>query len=136
MATWYSNGLRVQDVSTVSRDGLLATAKWALVTRVGGQELRAGEEMFHLECSNCHTVDGYNGVRLLVRGWRQEFADYQLQRLNELKGFMPPFAGTAEERRALARWLFETGRGQPFSRVVERAGATPDGGATTGEVAR
>ena len=50
-------------------------------------------------------VDGYNGMRGLVRGWTPEFADYQLQHLNRLKGFMPPFAGTEEERRALAAYL-------------------------------
>jgi len=52
---------------------------------------------------------------LMVKGWREEFVDYQLQHLNELKGFMPPFVGSDAERRVLARWLANLGREEPFS---------------------
>ena len=111
----YSNGIRVQDVSAISQTGVLPAAKWATVTDPGGgQELRAGAEMFRIECRSCHTLDGYNAVRPLVKGWREEFIDYQLQRLNELKGFMPPFVGRPAERRALARWLAEVGGSGPL----------------------
>ena len=41
----------------------------------------------------------------LLRGWDEGYIDYQLTRLNMLKGFMPPFCGNAEERRALAHYL-------------------------------
>jgi hypothetical protein len=33
--------------------------------------------------------------------------DQALQRLHRLRGFMPPFVGTEEERKALAKWLAE-----------------------------
>ena len=41
--------------------------------------------------------------------------DYQLVHLNELKGFMPPFVGTDDERRALAAWLINLNP-QPVTR--------------------
>jgi mono/diheme cytochrome c family protein len=50
-------------------------------------------------------VDGYNAIRPLIRGWRESFITGQLRHLDELKGFMPPFAGNDEERRALAHYL-------------------------------
>jgi len=112
----YSNGIRKQDVSRLAETGLLPAAKWVKVASVEpGRELLAGAEVFRVGCRNCHTIDGYNGVRLLVKGWREDFIDYQVQRLNELKAVMPPFAGTPAERRALARWLFQVGRSAPFT---------------------
>jgi cytochrome bd-type quinol oxidase subunit 1 len=132
----YSNGIRVQDVSAISQAGVLQVAKWAGVTDPGGgQELRAGAEIFRIECRSCHTVDGYNAIRPFVKGWREEFVDYQLQRLSELKGFMPPFIGRPVERRALARWLAEVGRSGPFSTPVAQARAE-DASAGTREVTR
>jgi len=44
-------------------------------------------------------------VRLLVKGWPEPFIEHQLTYLDQLKGFMPPFVGNPEERRALAKWL-------------------------------
>jgi mono/diheme cytochrome c family protein len=65
----------------------------------------AGREVINIACAHCHTVDGYNGVRLLVKGWSARFIDSQLQHLDQLKGFMPPFPGNPTERTALAKWL-------------------------------
>jgi mono/diheme cytochrome c family protein len=111
----YSNAIRVADADRLRRDGVLATAKWVTAGRlVDADPDRAGYEIFRTECRSCHTIDGYNGIRVLVKGWREDFIDYQLQHLNELKGFMPPFLGTEAERTALARWLAQLGRRRPF----------------------
>ena len=48
---------------------------------------------------------GYNGVAPLVHGWSAEYTARQLQHLDTLKGFMPPFMGNDAERRDLALWL-------------------------------
>jgi len=40
-----------------------------------------------------------------IEGWDEEFIDHQLDNLDQLKGFMPPFMGSVDERHALARWL-------------------------------
>jgi mono/diheme cytochrome c family protein len=125
----YSNAIRVADAGRLRRDGVLATAKWVTVRRPAEDPARAGYEIFRTECRSCHTIDGYNGIRVLVKGWREDFIDYQLQHLNELKGFMPPFLGTEHERRVLARWLADLGRGRPFEgdwfRARGPAGGTP-----------
>lgn len=124
----YSNQVRVDEVAELNQEGVLAAAKWSSVGGVGpagepppghqthgldcsachavkGNELEAGHEVFKLECSACHTVRGYNPVAPLVKDWSEEYIDFQLQRLDELKPFMPPFIGTEEEREALAAWL-------------------------------
>jgi mono/diheme cytochrome c family protein len=120
----YSNGIRLGEVAAIRRAGILASAKWVTVRDAADPDWQhVGREIFRTECRACHTVDGYNGIRPMVKGWREEFLDYQLQHLNELKGFMPPFVGTEQERHALARWLAYLGQEQPFSEGLSLAKA-------------
>jgi cytochrome bd-type quinol oxidase subunit 1 len=102
----YSNAIRPQEVEEISRAGFLPQARWTTVHEVDpGNRLRAGEELFRFQCASCHSVGGYNAIRPLIQGWRESFLINQLRHLDELKGFMPPFVGTEEERRALAHYL-------------------------------
>lgn len=41
----------------------------------------------------------------MIYGWDEKMIDQALQRLHRLRGFMPPFVGTEDERKALAKWL-------------------------------
>ncbi len=107
----YSNSLRPGDLPEINRVGILNSAKWARpVPAIPGSDpkthrIAVGREVFRLECEPCHAVVGYNGIKDLVRGWNEEFTFEQLEHLDILKGFMPPFAGTEAERRALASYL-------------------------------
>jgi mono/diheme cytochrome c family protein len=102
----YSNGLRVADLERVREQGVLKSARWVRQHEVDPQALeRAGAEVFRVECASCHTVDGYNGIRVAVKGWSWAMIDYQLAHLNSLKGFMPAFVGSEAERQALGAWL-------------------------------
>ncbi|MBD3163105.1 MAG: hypothetical protein GF346_11785 [Candidatus Eisenbacteria bacterium] len=104
--TMYSNSLRPAQIDALAADGYLPRAKFVALHEVtSSNRLDAGRELFRFQCSPCHTIDGYNGIRPLIRGWRESFIALQLRNLDELKGFMPPFAGTDEERRALAHYL-------------------------------
>jgi hypothetical protein len=105
-AYMYSNSLRLADVGRVQEQGALRSARWVHRHEVDPHAPeRAGEEVFHVECASCHTVNGYNSIRFAVKGWDGAMIDYQLAHLNELKGFMPPFVGTDAERKALGDWL-------------------------------
>jgi cytochrome bd-type quinol oxidase subunit 1 len=101
----YSNGVFADQQKPT--DGIMATARWSLYgsVKAAPSMVAAGEDVFRLQCASCHTTNGYNGVTPLVKGWTQEFAVHQIDRLNMLKGYMPPFMGTAEERDALAAYL-------------------------------
>ena len=102
----YSNSVLVDRKNEYSQDGILKSAKWVTVHSVTEENVReAAENIFRVQCQSCHTIRGYNGIKLLVKGWDEQFIDHQLQHLDELKGFMPPFMGNEVERRALARWL-------------------------------
>jgi len=102
----YSNGLRLADLERVRVHGALKSARWVRHHELNSQGLeRAGREIYRVQCSSCHTLDGYNSIRLAVKGWSWTMIDYQLDHLASLKGFMPPFVGTETERRALGAWL-------------------------------
>jgi mono/diheme cytochrome c family protein len=112
--------------------------------------VRAGEEMFRMSCTACHTVDGALAVRPLVSGMSVRAVDRMLSklalpvdasgeptewsdpslRLETWRGRrMPPFAGTDEERRALAVYLARIGG-------MEDAGLEPLGGAAPVDAGR
>jgi len=102
----YSNGLRVADLERVREQGVLKSARWVRLHEVDPQALeRTGAEVFRVQCASCHTLDGYNGIRVAVKGWSWAMIDYQLAHLNSLKGFMPAFVGSEAERQALGAWL-------------------------------
>ncbi|HRK21457.1 MAG TPA: cytochrome ubiquinol oxidase subunit I [Fimbriimonadaceae bacterium] len=106
----YSNSVRKDEVAR-NRSGYIDQTKWALLStedRADPQKL--GERMFRFQCQSCHTINGFNGIKPMVKGWRKDFLDYQLQHLDELKGFMPPFMGNDEERAALVEFLYNLNR--------------------------
>ncbi|MCG3199503.1 MAG: cytochrome ubiquinol oxidase subunit I [Candidatus Omnitrophica bacterium] len=109
----YSNGLVKSEIEKVNREGVLPNAPWAtLATRAeAGGGPRTGEILFNLQCSQCHVLGGFNDLVPLIRPWSRELLVYNLDRIHELKPFMPPLVGTPEERRALADTLWELKEG-------------------------
>ena len=102
----FSNAVRPEEVPVLRKQGVLTSARWTTVPRATHDNWRqAGREIFRLQCASCHTRDGYNGIRPLIFGWDERMINQALQRLHRLRGFMPPFVGTEQERKALARWL-------------------------------
>jgi cytochrome bd-type quinol oxidase subunit 1 len=102
----YSNAFLVAHRDQYQREGSLASAKWVATKGIADADMTAaGRDIFELQCQSCHTIDGYIAIRPLVRDWPEEYIDRQLENLQTLKGYMPPFLGTPRERHALARWL-------------------------------
>lgn len=101
----YSNGTFAMQQPEAG--GVLTRARWSVYGSVDSapSSVHAGQDIFRVQCASCHTIEGYNGVAPLVRGWDEAFAAHQIDRLNVLKGYMPPFMGNAAERDALAAYL-------------------------------
>ena len=104
----YANGLLVEDMDALDADGVLARARWVEHHDMDDQHrLQVGRELFDLQCHACHTPDGwYNALKprtstLTVRGAEA------MAGLGEVRDYMPPFVGTADERRALATWIVD-----------------------------
>jgi cytochrome bd-type quinol oxidase subunit 1 len=103
----YSTGIAPDQVSLLKKEGFLKHAKWASVKEVTGENWKeAGAEILRLQCFSCHTLDGYNGLinksdKLTERG-----LEALLTGMGKVNSYMPPFAGTEQEKKALAAYLY------------------------------
>ena len=61
----FSNGLLVDDIEGVNDAGLAAVSGWA-AARIEGPPLLYGREIYRIQCSSCHTLDGYQAIRPLL----------------------------------------------------------------------
>ncbi len=109
----YSNGIKPENLEELNRSGYLQHTKWAKIKSVTDNNmLEAGAEIFRLQCMSCHTLDRYNGIksrtdRLTMRG-----LEAQLTGMGKVQTYMPPFAGTEQEKEALAAYIFEVIQGK------------------------
>jgi cytochrome c553 len=104
----YSNGIRVEEVDRLNRQGILSKIAWAGVGVAPGPTAR-GEQIFCGQCQICHSLDGYLGIRPLVAGQDAEGLSALLEALRAGRPGMPPIVGTEEEIRALAAYLATLG---------------------------
>jgi mono/diheme cytochrome c family protein len=57
----FSNGLLVSQIETINDDGLAAHSGWVAAGDPAPEAF--GERIFRAQCSSCHTMDGYQGIR-------------------------------------------------------------------------
>lgn len=104
----YSNGVRVADVGRLRARGFTSGAAWVGATRSATGE-GLGSVLFRAQCAACHTIGGPLAIRPRVRDQDARTLDRMVLLLPQLDGRMPPFAGNARERAALAGYLAELG---------------------------
>lgn len=88
--------------------GVLAAAPWAVPpgkTPEALDTVARGQAVYQAACLRCHSVDGYNAVRPLLRGWSLGTIRGLLDHMDEVRAAMPPFPGTDAEKDALAAYL-------------------------------
>jgi cytochrome bd-type quinol oxidase subunit 1/mono/diheme cytochrome c family protein len=122
-----SNQILADELPRHRRDGFLESGTWtrALVAarypqlmedgRVDEARLAAlpeeqqvalGRVIFQYHCNQCHTAEeGFSAVRHLTRGWTPEMVRLIVEQPEKMHFFMPPWSGTAEEARLLARYM-------------------------------
>jgi cytochrome bd-type quinol oxidase subunit 1 len=105
----YSNGIGKAEAPFMSSVGAMRYSTWAWRgLDPGGGETELGHMLFRLECSTCHTYRGINGVFNKRAILSSEEATVQfLDNVQYSHPYMPPFAGTQEEKEALAKFLVE-----------------------------
>ncbi|MDF1574041.1 MAG: cytochrome ubiquinol oxidase subunit I [Bacteroidales bacterium] len=121
----YSTGITLSQMDSVNSEGFLKLAKWTGVKELNEENLlEAGAEIFRLQCMACHTLDGYNGIlnksdRLTERG-----LEALLTGMGKVNSYMPPFAGTGPEKKALAAYIYRELQGKTTQKEV--ASEAPD----------
>jgi cytochrome bd-type quinol oxidase subunit 1 len=105
----YSNSIYIDKNKNpeINCGSFLSNLKWCDIKEVNAQNaLAAGREIYRYQCQACHSIEGYNAIRPLVKHQSREFCEANLLKLDELKKFMPPFFGNDKERSALALYLY------------------------------
>ncbi|EKD39709.1 MAG: cytochrome bd-type quinol oxidase subunit 1-like protein, partial [uncultured bacterium] len=94
----------------------------------GAGRFEAGRELFIQQCYACHTVHGRNNdiVKATGRMNYRALAGY-IGKIHETRYFMPPFAGTEEERKALAAYIVGGLHGKDIGEAEEAAGGIAQG---------
>ena len=105
------------DIAGINEKGILAVSPFvpAALRKINdGNRLEAGKMIALIECSGCHALDeqGLRPLPRMVKRLNLTDAEVAGNVLTALGGcpYMPPFAGTAEEKAALAAFLVSLNR--------------------------
>jgi mono/diheme cytochrome c family protein len=109
----YSNAVKPDEVAALRLRGLTESDPYPLrneheLPKLKGNphpHLRTGALVFREQCSVCHTTAGVNALPALTRGWDPEMKRQNFAKLQQLKPFMPPFAGTPVELESLVQFI-------------------------------
>jgi mono/diheme cytochrome c family protein len=116
----YANQVRLDQAHLLRQEGMLPQAWWFNATLQGSLETQAGAFLFAQNCSGCHTINGINGIKARVAGRTQDGIAAMVAHTKDMAPYMPPFAGTTEERELLAQFLHSLGKGAPAPSDVSR----------------
>jgi hypothetical protein len=124
----YTNAIAVDDVPKLEKEGVLASAGWSAIKEVTPDNLAsAGEELFRLECLECHTINGIrNDIVPRIKNLTYLGVMAQLTGQGKIQTYMPPFVGTQEEKKALAYYLTTVLNGKPAVEGQEAGSARTD----------
>ncbi|HQH73234.1 MAG TPA: cytochrome c, partial [bacterium] len=116
----YSNGIRVSDRDTLNQEGVLAWAPWTALA-AGGTSVagltpgQRGEALYRAQCLRCHTLDGFNGIKPLIKDWPEGSIRHALENLHVEQYYMPPFLGPQKDLQDLTQYLLSLNRENPDS---------------------
>ncbi|HES59124.1 MAG TPA: cytochrome C [Caldithrix sp.] len=111
----YSNSILKSDVDKINKVGLLKSARWTSIREITDDNRReAGKELFNLQCLSCHTVNGIrNDVVKKSQGYTYLGILSLLNGQGKVQDYMPPFAGTPDEKQILAEYITAELLGKP-----------------------
>jgi mono/diheme cytochrome c family protein len=110
----YSNAMLKDAEQDIAAIGYLNTAKWIQHREItSDNRLAAGQELFRSQCSSCHSIGGpLNDIRPLTAKFGVFGMDAAISGIGRVYEYMPRFAGTPEERNALAGYLVNVVHGR------------------------
>ena len=123
----YSTSLTPADVAELRRTGATAADPYPLrdAARYPSDQLRRGAQVHRALCDACHTINGANSIIELTRTWTDDQLRLNIAKLQHTKGFMPPFAGNAEDVEALVQLVRWERAGRPSRFVAETTDLAP-----------
>ena len=106
----YSTSIQADQVDRLNHEGVLANAKWSEIKTIDkSNALKAGQELFRIECMCCHTVGGIrNDILPRIKNYTYLGLVSSLTGQGKIHTYMPPFVGTPEEKEALALYMMQS----------------------------
>jgi mono/diheme cytochrome c family protein len=109
----YANGILVEEYPLYEQTGLLKHAPYTAYTEITAEnKIPAGEAVFTIACSRCHTTHGISSV---VRKFERMYAGKEplnteamkayIKNMHNVRHYMPPFPGNDAEIDALATFI-------------------------------
>lgn len=129
----YANGILKEELPYYQKTGLLKNSPYASVSEINNNNrLTAGEEVFNLACTRCHTTHGINSV---VRVFENMYGKDQpldvetmktyIKGMHNVRYYMPPFPGNDEELDALAHYIARQQKHPEILEGVQIKGVKP-----------
>jgi mono/diheme cytochrome c family protein len=107
----YANQVCLEQADVFRQEGMLPHSWWFNATLEGPPATQAGAFLFAQNCSGCHTINGINGIQARVAGRTQDGIAAMVAHTMDMVPYMPPFAGSDQERELLAQFLHGLGKG-------------------------
>jgi mono/diheme cytochrome c family protein len=119
----YSTSILKKDMDRIQEQGLLTLAKWVKHREITPENrMAAGRELYNLLCLSCHAIDGpVRDIKKLAAPYTPSGLDAMISGMHVFHPVMPPFAGTAQERAALAAYIAEELNGRRDPEPLELA---------------
>jgi mono/diheme cytochrome c family protein len=116
----YANGILIEEYPLYQQNGLLKNTPYSAISEITEEnKLQAGEDVFNLACSRCHTTHGVNSVvnrfeRMYGKEapLNPEAMKAYMKSMHNVRYYMPPFPGNEQELDALA-WYIQHQQTQP-----------------------
>jgi hypothetical protein len=129
----YSNGIRKDELRFLQSEGILSHATYVKHQSVSQENMvEAGQDVFMISCSRCHSTTGINGViekftKMYGPGeWDPGGMVAFLGTMHKSSTFMPPFPGNRMEKEALVAYLLDLRKtGKPLSGAQDVGIRTP-----------
>jgi hypothetical protein len=127
----YANGLRVEDYPLYKKNGVLSYATYVNTPQVTEEnKLEAGENVFMIACSRCHTVTGINSVvRKFHSAYKESLSeknikDFISNKMYKTKTwyYMPPFPGNEAELDALTAFILQMDKNPKYIQGAQTQG--------------
>lgn len=109
----YANAILENELELYQKEGILKHATYVSTSEITEEnKLEAGQEVFLLSCTRCHTTQGINSVvknfeKMYGKGtpFNVEAMKAYIAGMHNVKSFMPPFPGNSKELDALAHYI-------------------------------
>ncbi|MCL7487168.1 MAG: cytochrome ubiquinol oxidase subunit I [Desulfobulbaceae bacterium] len=103
----YSTSILKKDMELIQQNGFLQEAKWVSSREVTRDNMMtAGRELFNNLCLPCHSVGGpLNDIRKVTGNYTPRGLEAKIGGIHNFSPYMPPFAGSGLERKALAYYI-------------------------------